>query len=177
MARPNPYRMPEIFRQVKFGGWLVPAKLVAINGVKIEEQWDVQRAIGMSGWSTIWRGTKPVENGEITLEAPEEEDYDALGELWDRLRPRNGQRPPTVKIENPIFNFIGVERISRRSWEGPIPLPSLSWQVKLGLIQYFPLVLAKVGPQEPAKLPGEPKPTDDGERILAQLSSKINGLL
>jgi len=173
---PNPFRAPDPWRVVKLGGWQVPAFLVAINGVKIEEAWETQRAIGASGWVTVWRGTKPTEDLKLTLEAPTEATFDALYELYTRLAPKNGQRPPTVSIEHPAPNFVGIKRVSRKLWEGPRQTPGLSWQVDLTLIQYFPLVVVPVGPQEPAKLPGEPKPTDAGEKMLAVLASKISEL-
>lgn len=170
---PNPYRAPEEWTAVKLAGWKVPAVLVSINGVKIEDEWNVQRAIGTSGATTVWRGTKPTEDLKLTLEAPEAVRFDSLYELFRRLAPKNGQRPPTVTIEHPAPNFVGIARVSRKLWEGPYQTPSLSWRVDLTLIQYFPLVVVPAGPQEPAKLPGEPSPVDQGEKILKALASKL----
>lgn len=176
MADANPYRAPEEWYTVKFNGWKVPLKLVAIDGVSVEERWTVQRAIGTSGSVTVWGGTLPNEELTLEFEAPEEVDFDAIRPLWDRLRPTNGQRPPTVTIGHPAPNMIGITKVSRKKWTGPYPRPALSWGVKLLFIQYFPLVVVPAGPQEPAKLPGAPNPTDAGEKLLVELQKKLEAL-
>ncbi len=171
----NPFTAPKEWTEVKLGGWLVPAILVAINGVSIEDEWNVQRAIGTSGSTTVWRGTKPNENLKLTFEAPDEKRFDGLAELWKRLAPKNGQRPPTVTIVHPAPNFVGITRVSRKLWEGPNQTPGLSYRVDVTMIQYFPLVIVPAGPQEPAKLK-EPTPVDEGEKLLLRLASKLQEL-
>jgi hypothetical protein len=168
---PNPHRAPKDWTEVAFNNWVVPAVLVAINGVQIEEVWETQRAIGASGWVTVWRGTKPAEGLKFTFEAPDAARFDSLYELYKRLAPVNGQRPPTATVKHPAPNFVGISRVSRKLWEGPAQTSSLSWRVDLTMIQYFPLVIVPVGPQQPAKLPGEPTPVDAGEKIIAKLAA------
>jgi hypothetical protein len=170
---PNPHVAPLEWTIVKLGGWQVPAILIAINGIKIEDEWNVQRAIGTSGSSTVWRGTKPTEDLKLTFEAPTKDTFDSLYELYKRLAPKNGQRPPTVSIEHPGPNFVGINRVSRKMWEGPNVTPGLRWTVDLTLIQYFPTVVVPAGPQKPAKLPGDPTPVDDGEKVFKELAKKI----
>lgn len=172
----NPHRAPKEWREVAFNGWIVPLILKAINGVQIEEVWETQRAIGASGWVTVWRGTKPADGVKFTWEAPDERRFDSLYELYKRLAPVNGQRPPTVTLKHPAPNFVGINRVSRKLWEGPNQTPSLSWTVDLTVIQYFPLVVVPVGPQQPAKLPGEPTPVDAGEKMIAALAAKLEAL-
>ncbi len=176
MSNANPFVDARPFRQVRLAGWLVPLQLVAIAGVELSDEWAVQRAIGNNGWSTIWRGTKPNENLVLTFQASNKSGFDSLYEFYDRFGPKGIARPPTFTIENPIPNFIKVKRVSRKSWKGPYQTPSLAWRVEFGFIQYFPLVLAKVGPQQPAKLPGDPAPIDEGEKLMKFIGDKIKGL-
>lgn len=176
MADPNPHRAPEEWSTVVLAGWKVPLLLVAVNGVTIEDEWQVQRAIGTSGSTTVWRGTKPNEELELEFDAPNEDTFDSIRPLWDRLKPVSGRRPPTVTIVHPAPNFIGVNRVSRKKWTGPFQKPQLNWGVKLLFIQYFPLVIIPAGPQEPAKLPGAPTPLDAGEKVIAELAKKLEAL-
>lgn len=173
---PNPHRAPLEWRTVRLAGWLVPVPLIAINGIKIEDEWVVQRQIGTSGAVTIWRGIKPTEDLRLTFEAPTEESFDSLHELFKRLRPVTVGRPPTVAIEHPGVNFVGIKRVARKLWEGP-NVENMHWRVNLTLIQYFPPITVAAGPADPAKLPGEPTPLDAGEKMIGQIASKINELL
>lgn len=177
MAIPNYFTAPEAWHKVTLGTYKVPALLVAINGVKVEDEWAVQRQIGTSGSVTIWRGTLPTTDLKLSFEAADAAMFDGLAKLYDSLKPISGRKPPTVKIEHPAPNFVGITRVSRKLWEGPMVGSKLSVRVDLTLIQYFPQKFVPVGPAEPAKLPGEPTPTDKAEVMIQQLSAKIDSLL
>ena len=175
-GKPNPHRSPDEWRRVALGGWIVPIPLVAINGVKIEDEWVVQRQISTSGAVTIWRGILPTQDLKLTFQAPEEGHFDSLYDLYQRLRQVNVKRPPTISIRHPGPNFVGINRVARKMWEGPNQVPGLNWQVDLTLIQYFPPVRVVAGPAEPAKLPGEPTPADANEVLIKSIVSAIVAL-
>lgn len=177
MTRANPHRFPDEWGRVYLSNWLVPAILVAVNGAKLEDEWAVQRGIGTTGAVTIWRGTKPVEGLVLTFDAPDEERFDSLYDLYGRLEPKPGKRPPTLSIRNPIINFIKVDRVCRKSWEGPRSTSGLGWQVDLGLIQYKPPIIIPAGPADPAKLPAEPTPVDAAEAAIKSLQAQVASLL
>lgn len=177
MARPNPYRFPDEWGRVEFSGLVVKALLVAVNGVELEDEWDVQRGIGTTGAVTIWRGTKPVENIVLTFEAPDEATFDDLYAIWDLLKPKPRQRPPTQPIRNPFVNFVGVDKVSRRKWAGPYQVQGFNFRVDLTMIQYKPPILIPAGPAEPAKLPGDPTPKDAAEATFDRLAQEAAALL
>lgn len=177
MARPNPYTFPAEWARVELNNWAVPALLVAFDDCELEDEWNVQRAIGTSGASTVWRGTKPVDPISMTFEAPNKDLFDTLYTLFDRLKPTRGARPPTVRIKNPIPNFLGVDRVSRKKISAPFVTSSLSWRMKVAFIEYRPLILVPIGPQEPAKLPAEPTPADAAERAILDLTKQASALL
>lgn len=177
MAIPNFFTAPEEWHRVTLGTYKVPALLVAINGVKVEDEWAVQRQMGTSGAFTIWRGTMPTQDLKLSFEAADAAMFDGLATLYAALKPLSGRRPPTVAIRHPAPNFVGINRVARKLWEGPMVGAKLSVRVDLTLIQYFPQKIVPVGPAEPAKLPGEPKPTDKAEQMITELASKINAFL
>lgn len=151
-ARPNPFREIRPWNTVKIGGRLIKSVLKEISGVKLEDEWNVQRSLETQKAIAIYRGVKLIEGVVLTFESVDVGDFDDLDDLFSLLAPtRRGGRPPTLPIENAIVNFIGLRSINRKSWEGPYPTETNSWRVDLGVIESAPPEPVKVGPQDPTK--------------------------
>jgi hypothetical protein len=90
MAAPNPFRDPAPWNTVRIGGRLIKATLTKINGIKLEDEWKVQKSKETSGSVAVFNGTKILEAIELTFEAVGEEDFDDLGDLWNLLAPKPG---------------------------------------------------------------------------------------
>ena len=168
----NPYRSPEAFRVIKWGGVVYPPYLVAIDGVEVSEEWNVQKGTGTTGATTVWRGTKVVEGVVITLEAPDEKTFDGFEPLVEALKAPKGKKPPTILVENGLLNNMGLDRVSLSKRKLYSTGKSLSWRMDIGLIQYFPSKVAPTGPQDPAKKPGDPEPKDAAEAEVKKLLDK-----
>ena len=159
MAKPNPYEAPEAWGALRLNGWEVPAILIDIDGCKRPFEWAVQRGIGTSGSVLIYRGSLLAENIALTFQAPTRATFDALYEFRDRIVPKSErERPPTLNADNPTFAFVKITRIVLGELESPRPASGLNWQMRLTVKEYRPPVVAKVGPADPAKLPGDPVP-------------------
>lgn len=90
MAFPNPFTNPEFFQQVILGGRPIKATLVAIDGVKIEDEWQEQRPTGNSGATNVFKGTKPAGPAKLTFWAVDAEEVDDLREVYELLEPEPG---------------------------------------------------------------------------------------
>lgn len=89
-APTNPYREPGPWGEVKIGGRLIVAHLVAIDGAEIEDEYNVQRPIGQSGAVAVFKGTKIAELITLTFEGYDEASFDDLWTLWEMMRPVPG---------------------------------------------------------------------------------------
>ena len=172
MIIPSPYEHPEIWGQVKLVGYgPLPGFLVGLKGLVRSHEWVYQKGLGTSGASSIWRGRKIIEDIGILLELPRTVDFTAVGLLIDAVDPP-GKKPPTFGVEHPQFAMVRVSRISLKSY-GIEPTAGNSWQLAFGVTEYAPTVRAPVGPADPAKLPGEPKPKDAIDQTIADLQATI----
>lgn len=66
-----------------------------------------------------------------------------------------GPKPPTLSIENGYLNYIGINAISRKSWEGPTCTPTNSYQVSIEVVPQREPQKVAVGPAAP-KSPDNP---------------------
>jgi len=85
MSFPNPWDNREFFERVTIGGRPIKASLVKVNGCKIEDDWQVQRPLGSSGATNVFKGTKPAGPATLTFRIAGDT-IDALRDEWDDLR-------------------------------------------------------------------------------------------
>lgn len=90
MSFPNPWDAPEFYQRVIIGGRPVKANLVEIDGISVEDDWTVQRPLGSSGATNVFKGTKPAGPCKLTFEAVSAEEFDDLRELFELMRPKPG---------------------------------------------------------------------------------------
>ena len=91
MSFPNPWDAPDFYQRVIIGGRPVKANLVEIDGISVEDDWTVQRPLGSSGATNVFKGTKPAGPCKLTFEAVSAEEFDDLRELYELMRPKPGQ--------------------------------------------------------------------------------------
>lgn len=172
----DPYNFPQNWGQILLVGYgNLPGYLVGLKGLKREHEWVYQKGVGTSGASSIWRGEKIIEEIGIILEAPYAQDFVGLADLVRLIVPAKGKKPATFVVQHPMFSLVGVGRVSLKSY-GIEPSAGNSWQFGLGLTEYKPTILAKVGPADPAKLPGGAKPKDAIDKTIADLAATISKL-
>lgn len=87
---PNYYDDPRPWWEVRLGGVLLECPLVAIDGIEIEDEYNVQRPIGQSGAVAVFKGTKLVEGITLSFEGENRASFSALRGLWDLLAPKPG---------------------------------------------------------------------------------------
>jgi len=85
---PNPHRFPNPWNRVKIGGRLIKAILRAVDGNKIEYDWHEQKPTGKSGATWVYKGAKPSGPFKLTFESVNEEDFDDLGDLYEKFAPQ-----------------------------------------------------------------------------------------
>ena len=169
----SPYDNPELWGEIELVGYgPLPGHLVGLKGLVRAHEWVYQKGLGTSGASSIWRGKKIIEDIGILLELPASVDFVGLGLLISAVAPPPGKKPATFGIRHPMFALVGVSRISLKSY-GIEPSAGNSWQLAFGVTEYSPSIVAKVGPADPAKLPGEPQPKDAIDRTIAALQAQI----
>jgi hypothetical protein len=176
MSETNPYDFPEEWGDVLIGTFKVPGIITEIDGATSPKEWAVQMGMGMSGASTIYRGEKIAESITVTVNAFDAESFAGMYTLRDLVKAPKGKKPPTYEIKSPIINFAGITRASIKEIPQPKPTKGLSWIFVWTFIQYNPLRIAAVGPADPAKLPGAPKPGDAIDATIAGLVAKMNSL-
>lgn len=91
---------------VRIGGRLIIAHLKKINGLVIEDEYNVQRPVGQSGAVAVFKGTKIAEEIKLTFTDGDGDGYtsenrfDDLWDLWELLRPAagvGGAAPPKTQ--------------------------------------------------------------------------------
>lgn len=178
-SRPNPYDDYGPWGFVRIGGLLLPGVVTSVDGVDKPEEWTVQKATSSSGATTVWKGTKLAESIKIALALATRPAFDAYYTVRDALRPKLGTKPPSFLIENAIFNFAGVTRVSTIL----VAVPKWAaqggyWTGEVTLLEYNPPKPAKAGPASPAKAAGAngadgpPTANDRAATELQQLLDK-----
>ena len=173
MVIPSPYLNPELWGQIKLTGYgFLPGYLTGVKGLIRAHEWVYQKGLGTSGASSIWRGRKIIEDIGIEIALPYDVDFVGLGLLLTAVAPPPNKEPPTFGVEHPMFALVGVTRIALKSY-GVEPSEGNGWKLVFGVTEYAPTIIAKVGPADPAKLPGDPKPKDAIDQTIADLQATI----
>lgn len=98
-ASPNPYRDPRPWYTVVLGGVTIKAPLTKYNGLKIEDEWKVDKSKSTSGHVPKFAGTKGRTDIMLTFRAASEDDFDDIGDLFNLMAPAPGaysSTPPTT---------------------------------------------------------------------------------
>ena len=123
MSFPNPWDAPEFYQTVKIGGRPIKANLVEIDGISVEDDWTVQRPLGSSGATNVFKGTKPAGPCKLTFEAVSAEEFDDLRELFELMRPKPGQGAAGqgATVGSPGSAAYGKGYVNQSSNSNPAP--------------------------------------------------------
>lgn len=86
---PNYFRNRSPWLDIRFGGRLVKAALVEINGIATKDEWKKQKSKETSGQVNVFAGTT-WSDPKFTFEAVDAGDFDDLRRLWELLAPVPG---------------------------------------------------------------------------------------
>ena len=123
MSFPNPWDAPEFYQTVKIGGRPIKANLVEIDGISVEDDWTVQRPLGSSGATNVFKGTKPAGPCKLTFEAVTAEEFDDLRELFEMMRPKPGMGAAGTgsTVGSPGSAAYGKGYVNQSSNSNPAP--------------------------------------------------------
>lgn len=154
---PNPYFDPGPFGEVSIDGVLIFSTLIEIDGASKPEDWSKQKGTHTSGETAVWKGTKLAEAIKLKFRAHNFDEYDAQSALLAQVRPKLGDKPPTLGIVNAVINdFGGIENIVLKTPAFP------KWIEKSGCWE-FDWEFHEDSPSKPANTgvadPANPDPT------------------
>jgi len=108
------------------------------------------------------------------LAAYDETTFDGLYDLASTLRPKIGNKPPSLVLESAVCNFGGVTRVALKSIGQPTWVAGGNyWTVKVTLIEYNPSKPAKAGPAGSANASAPAKPPTANDVLAAQLEDAM----
>lgn len=175
----NPYFDPGPFGQILIADVVVAATLTEVDGATSPEDWSVQKGTGTSGATASWKGTKLAEALKLKFRAHDGDAFQAMTDLLLLVRPKKGQKPPTVNIENAIVNWGGIGK-------GAIKTPpEPKWDAKDGAWD-FTWEFQEIGPSTgantgaagaPAPDPKDPPTAQSAaDKEIAKLSAQVAAL-
>lgn len=154
-----------------------PGIVVAIDGVERPVEWVAQDGIGLTGAELIFKGKKLVEGSTITCDIVGAAAYREAEAFNEFIYTPPGVRPKAHPIIHPAFAFIKVAKVVFASEPSPRYVGKRRWQITYKITEYKKQVVVPVGPADPAKIDGPPKPKDAAEEALAGLLTKVNAAL
>jgi hypothetical protein len=171
MPELNPYRDNSPFGTGKIGGVPIAGVIQSINGAEKPEEWTFQKGTGGNNAVSVWKGTKLAEGIEIVVSLFGIEQYDAHELLRRTLRPKLGQKPPSLPIENGIINAAGVVLVVCISAPPAIWIRAGGfWQATIKLAEYNEPKAANTGRAGPASFTqGGTPPKTAGEKQLSEI--------
>ncbi len=176
---PNPFVDPGPWGFVRVDDVLVETKLHEVDGAQKPEDWQVTKGTGSDGATATWKGTKLAEKVKLKFRATDEASFDAQTALRDRLRPKLGEKPPTVTITNAIVNWGGIFKVTLHEPAFPkYDEKNNAWDFEWEFIEYAPSKPTKTGPSDPSKPGGGDKAAaqSPAEKELADLLKEAKKL-
>lgn len=169
----SPFTHPDEWGTVKLAGVPIPGIVVSVDGVKRPYEWAVQRALGQSGAVTIYRGENVADKIVIVSVLPDDETFSAAEDFNKYITPKKGQRPAAFDIEHPAFAYVGILKVSLQVRPAPKDEGKGKWTMTYELLEYRKPVPVPVGPADPAKIDGPPKPKDAIEQAIVDIVAQI----
>lgn len=176
---PNPFVDPGPFGTVIIGDLLVECMLIEVDGAAKPEDWNIQKGTNKKGATPSWKGTKPAEELKLKFRATDEASFAAMGDLYNVVRPKLGEKPPTLHIENAIINWGGIGEIALRKPAFPKHDPKTnSWEFEWEFLENDPSKNANTGPADPAKPDAKDPPTAQSaaDKEIADLTKQVQAL-
>lgn len=170
---------PGAFGFVYFDDIIVQATLLEVDGCTKPEEWQITKGSGSDGATADWKGTKLAEKIKLKFRATTDAEYADQGRLRDQLRPKLGQKPPSVTITLAMVNWGGIYKVrlvepAYPKWVADKRAFDFEWEVG----EHAPSKQTKTGASDPAK----PESADAGgkqsaaEKELANLLKEAKSL-
>lgn len=176
---PNPFVDPGPFGFVYIDDVLIETTLFEVDGAAKPEDWDIKKGTKSGGATNHWKGTKSAEKLKLKFRATDEASYAAQGDLYTQLRPKLGEKPPTVTIKNAIINWGGISKVmlitpAFPKWEAS----KGAWEFEWELGEYSPSKPENTGTSDPSKPEGADKAAaqSPAEKELADLLKEAKKL-
>jgi hypothetical protein len=136
---------------IKLAGNLMPGMVQSIEGADRKFLWKKQKGTGSSGASIIFEGADIADAIKVVVFAPTLAMQEAC-KSWRRfIAPvKIGGKPPTFAVENPIFEFNEIGRISIAEIAQPKVSKDRNVVFQWTFVEYQPPAPAKTGPANAA---------------------------
>ncbi len=154
-----------------------PGIVVAVDGVDRPIEWVAQNGIGLTGAALIFKGTKLVEGSTITCELTNAIEFNEAIAFNEFITTPPGTRPRAHPIVHPAFASAKVAKVVFSLIPSPKYAGKRKWIVTYGIKEYKKQVIVPIGPADPAKVDGPPKPKDAAETALAGMLATVQKAL
>jgi len=177
---PNPILDPGPWGIVLIQDTLIDCTLIEVDGAAKPEDWNVQKGTKSKGATPSWKGTKPAEALKLKFRTDTRPaSFQAMTDMLLLVRPKLGDKPPTVHIQNDVINWGGIGTIALKTpafpkWDAK----AAAWDFEWEFIENDPSKDANVGPADPAKPdPSDPAPKQSAaDKEIADLNKQIAAL-
>lgn len=177
MAAVNPYLDPGPFGSCTIGGVELAGVIVSIDGAEKPEDWTFQKGTSGNNAVSIWNGTKLAEQIVLTLNLYTSEQYAQHEVVRRTLRPKVGDKPPSLPVINAIINGEGIATVALRAAPPPVWVKSGGfWQAKVTLCEFNPAKPARAGQATPAQYTQGAPPKTAAEREFERLAKEAASL-
>lgn len=169
----SPYEDLSAWNVVKVGGTPLPGVLISINGIKRVYEWVIQKGLGLAGAATIFRGSLLTDDITIVCKLTDKDEFKACHSFDGAITPKKGQKPTAFDIQNAAFQWVQINKVAFKERPAPAYSGAGGWQVEYKLIEYAKAIKIAVGPADPAKVDGPPKPKDAAEAAIQDILKQI----
>lgn len=177
---PNPVFDPGPFGTMTIQDVLIDCTLIEVDGATKPEDWNVQKGTGTKGATASWKGTKPAESLKLKFKTDRRaESFQAMTDMLLLVRPKLGDKPPSLNIENGIINWGGIGVIALKVPAFPkYDAKTDSWEFEWEFFENDPSKEAKTGPADPAKPDAKDPPTAQSaaDKEIAELTRTVAAL-
>lgn len=178
MAEVNPYRNASPWGSCLIGDESVGGIIQAIDGALKPDDWTFQKGTSGNNAVSIWNGTKLAESIKITIYLFSSTQYDQYETCRRRMRPKAGEKPPSLPVVNPVINGAGVAVVAHRSSTPPKWVRSGGyWIGEIEVCEFNPAAPAKAGQAGGAQYQQGSQPKETAaERQLRELAEEARKL-
>ena len=152
MSDANPFVDPGLFGFVYLDDVFIACTLIEVDGAAKPEEWQITKGSGSDGATAAWKGTKLAEKLKLKFRATDAASYNAMTAMRDQVRPKLGQKPPSLNITNEIINWAGISKIrlvepAFPKWEAI----NRAWEFEWEFGEHAPSKQTTTGASDPAK--------------------------
>jgi hypothetical protein len=175
---PNPFLDPGPFGEVRIQDILIECTLTEVDGATKPEDWNLQKGTKSKGSTASWKGTKSAETLKLKFKAHDGPSFQAMTDMLALVRPKLGDKPPSLHIDNAIINWGGIHIIALKQPPSPKHDKSNAWEFEWEFIENDPSKEVATGPADPAKPEAKDPPTAQSaaDKEIADLTKQVASL-